>query len=334
MIPFPCNRFRKALPFLIGVILALAGATMIAYATTWGPWVKSDSVEYVEAARNLAVGKGLVLERASGKVVPLSLRPPLYSLVLAGLLTLGLDAIEAGRFLAISLIFGLVLLLSLLSQYTEHRYVLPLGIAAYILTLPTFVVASTGLMSESLFILLTLLAISLAVGFLFYRRRALLPVAAALAGLAMLTRFAGIACILVVALVPFLENQVRLGRRIIRAMSVVLIGALPFALWTLSVRAAGYSPGVYALPSENLWDALRPVRGAYVDMLWEWLPLRLLIPIDTYRPKAAILFLLCAILVWAAARLFLRVKQHSGSIDSQAFLSITGILLLLFAAAH
>jgi len=102
----------------------------------------------------------------------------------------------------------------------------------------------------------------------------------------------------------------------------------------LSVRAAGYSPGVYTFPSGNLWDALRPVRGAYVDMLWEWLPLRLLIPIDTYRSKAAILFILCAVLVWAAARLLLRVKWHSGSNDSEAFLSITGILLLLFSAAH
>jgi hypothetical protein len=291
-------------------------------------------VEYVEAARNLAAGKGPVLVRASGKVVPMYLRPPLYSLVLAGLLTLGLDEIEAGRFLAISLFFCLILLPSALSQHVEHRYALPLGIAVYILTLPNLVGASTGLMSESLFMLLSLLAISLAVGSLFYRRRALLPLAAALAGLAMLTRFAGIACLLVVALVPFLENQVRLGRRIIRAMSVALIGALPFAVWTLSVRAAGYSPGVYALPSETLWDALRPVRGAYVDMLWEWLPLRLLIPIDTYRLKAAFLLLLCAILAWVAARLFLRVKRYSGSIDSQTFVSITGLLLLLFAVAH
>ena len=125
-------------------------------------------------------------------------------------------------------------------------------------------------------------------------------VAAALAALAWLTRFAGVACLLVVVLVPFLENQISLGRRIIHSMSVALIGALPFALWTLSVRAAGYSPGVYALPSENLWDALRPVRGAYVDMLWEWLPLRLLIPIDTYRLKAAFLLILCAILAWVA----------------------------------
>ena len=334
MIPFTWNRFRKALPFLIGVLLALAGATMITYATRWGPWVKSDSVEYVEAARNLAAGMGLVLERASGKVVPLSLRPPLYSLVLAGLLTLGLDAIEAGRFLAISLFFFILILPSMLSQHVEHRYALPLGIAVYILTLPNLVGASTGLMSESLFMLLSLLAISLAVGSLFYRRQALLPVAAALAGLAMLTRFAGIACLLVVALVPFLENQVHLGRRIIRAISVVIIGALPFAVWTLSVRAAGYSPGVYALPSENLWDALRPVRGAYVIMLWEWLPLRLLIPIDTYRLKAAFLLILCVILAWVAARLYFRVKRHSGSIDSQTFVSMTGLLLLLFSAAH
>jgi hypothetical protein len=333
MTPLPYYRFRKIFPFLVGVLLAFAGATMIAYATRWGTVVGSDSIEYVEAARNFAAGKGLVIVRASGSVVPLYLRPPLYSLVLAGLLALGLDAIEAGRFLAISLFFFLVLLPSVLSQL-EDRYVLPLGIAAYILTLPNLIYASTGLMSESLFILLCLLAISLAVGSLCYQRRALLPVAAALAGLAMLTRFAGIACILVIALVPFLENKVRLGRRIIRAMSLALISALPFAVWTLSVRAAGYTPGVYAPPVGNLWDALRPVRGAFVDMLWEWLPLRLFLPIDTYRSKAAILLPLCAILAWVAARLYLRVNRHPGRLDSQVFVSITGLLLLLFAVTH
>jgi hypothetical protein len=334
MIPLPFYRFRKVFPFLVGVLLAVAGAYMIAYATRWGPWAGSDSVEYVEAARNIAAGKGLVLVRASGRVVPLYLRPPLYSLVLAGLLALGLDAIEAGRFLAISLFFCLVLMPSVLSQQVEDKYALPLGIAAYILASPNLVHASTGLMSESLFMLLSLMAIGLAVGSLCYRRRALMPVAAVLAGLAWLTRFAGAACLLVVALVPLLENQIRLGRRIVRAMSAALIGALPFAVWTLSVRAAGYTPGVYTLPVGNLWDALQPVRVAYVDMLWEWLPLRLLIPIDSYRSRAAILLLLCAILAWSAARLLLRLEQHSGSIDSQTFVSTTGLLLLLFAIAH
>lgn len=334
MISLPFRRFRKVLPILIAVSLALAGGYMIAYATKWGPWVGSDSVEYVEAARNLAAGEGLVLIRASGRVVPLYLRPPLYSMVLAGLMSLGLDAIEAGRFLAISLFFSLILLSTLLSQQAEDNYALALGIAAYILALPNIVRASTGLMSESLFMLLSLLAIILAVGSLIYHKQSLLIAAAVLAGLAWLTRFAGASSILVIALLPLLETNIGIMRRIVRSISALLIGALPFAVWTLSVRISGSAPGVYAFPDGNLWNALLPVRVAYADMLWEWLPFRLIISIDTYRSRVVILVLLFAILTLVLARIFLRRKRHSDIIDSRAFIPTTGLLFLLFSAAH
>lgn len=334
MMPSLYRRFRTALPLIVGVLLAVAGAYMIAYATRWGPWAESDSVEYVEVARNLVAGKGLVLVRASGSVVPLYLRPPLYPIALSGFLGLGLGAIEAGRWFAISLFFCLVLIPSGICHLVQDRYVLPLSIAAYILTVPSLVVASSGLMSDSLFLLLSMLAIGLSVASLRYNRRALMPIAVVFAGLAWLTRFAGVACLIVVALVPFFENETRSKGRIGRSLAVALMGALPLAIWTLSIRALGYSPGVYALPAGHLWDLLQPVRGAFVDMLWEWLPLRLFMPLGHYLARAAVLLLLCPILAWAVVRLLLRVKRHKGNFDSQILTSIAGILFLLFAAAH
>lgn len=334
MMPRLYRRSRDALPLIVGVLVAVVGAYMIAYATRWGPWAGSDSVGYVEVARNLAAGKGLVLVRASGRVVPLYLRPPLYPIVLAGFLTLKLGAVEAGRLLAILLFFCLILMPSLLSKLAEDRYVLPLLLSAYLLTAPNLVAASTGLMSESLFMTVSLLAIGLAAGSVCYQRRGLMLVAAFLAGLAWLTRFAGAACLFVVALVPFLDNRIRLQQRLGRAAFVAGIGALPLAVWSLSVSAAGYTPGVYALPAGNLWDALQPVRVAYVEMLWRWLPLRLIIPMEAYRSRVVILLLFCAVLAWASTRLLLRVERHSDGIDSRSYVSIVGILLLLFAAAH
>src|SRR3972149_12238204 len=50
---------------LAAILLAVIGMTaalMGVYATDWGPWVGSDSVEYLESARNLASGRGLVTE--------------------------------------------------------------------------------------------------------------------------------------------------------------------------------------------------------------------------------------------------------------------------------
>ncbi|MGD8604079.1 MAG: hypothetical protein PVF49_05840, partial [Anaerolineales bacterium] len=43
-------------PLLISLRGGLAGAVIIMYITRWGPWAHSDSVSYVEAARNLATG--------------------------------------------------------------------------------------------------------------------------------------------------------------------------------------------------------------------------------------------------------------------------------------
>lgn len=326
---------RLSLPLVAVAVLALTGGAMIGYATRVAPWAGSDSVEYVEAARNLAAGRGLVLVRASGTSVPMYLHPPLYSIVLATLMVVGFDAVEAGRIVAIASFSGLLLMPGLLALVIKDKYALPLALAAYLLASPTVVANSTGLMSESLFLLLLFLAVSLAVVSMSGGRRALLPVAAALAGLAMLTRFAGVACVLVVAVVPFLERRRRFGPTMAASLGLALTGVLPTVLWASYVRAGGYAPGgVYSLPEGNLWAALEPVRAAYTDLIWGWLPLRLLMPISAYRPRATLLLALSAILACLVGWPALRTNRCAAKPKAHAFVSVAALLLVLFAALH
>ncbi len=99
---------QPALPVVLIILLALMGSIMIYYSTVWGPWVYSDSTEYIVSARNLLQGHGLGLFGASGAFHPLSLHPPFYSLVLSLFGAFGADLVTTARWINVVL-FGLTI---------------------------------------------------------------------------------------------------------------------------------------------------------------------------------------------------------------------------------
>lgn len=314
--------------------MVTAGASLVAYATQRSPWVWSDSIEYLEAARNFAAGKGLVLVRATGRVVPMYLRPPFYSVLLGALLAAGLDPIEAGRWIDVSLFFSILIMLVLFTQALRESAALALALPAYFITSHIVILNFTGLMSEPLFLALAFSNLGLAAAYLQSGRRSLLIGSASLAGMAWLTRFAGIACVFVTTLVALAHHRDNLARRLRDSFAMVCVGTLPFALWALFVRSGGYFPGVYNLPSGALWEALQPVRGAYVGLLWEWLPLRLLIPISSYRGRAVVLLVFSVFAILAGLLLILRANRQAPSENGSTFLPTLPVLLLAFSAVH
>src|SRR3990172_9594448 len=102
------GRSEQTLTVCLIVTVGIAAALAVLYATVWGPWAGSDSVEYLEAARNLAGGQGLVTIRASGHVEPIYARPPLYSILLASTIQLGVDPVASVRWLNVVLIVALI----------------------------------------------------------------------------------------------------------------------------------------------------------------------------------------------------------------------------------
>ena len=90
MKPFGFDRFTA----LLAAIGALAGALVLLRQVTYGVEIFSDSRTYIEPARNLLEGNGLVYWHG----LMLVDAPPLFSFTLAGVGLFGVDAIEAAGY--------------------------------------------------------------------------------------------------------------------------------------------------------------------------------------------------------------------------------------------
>jgi hypothetical protein len=314
-------------------ILAAVGILTAAPAMRWGPWAQSDSVEYVEAARNFAAGRGPVLVRASGRVVPIYLRPPGYSLLLGAALNVDSDVTAAGKWIDLSLFFAVLILPAALSQEVRRNPVLLVGWPVYLTTSTAVVGNFTGLMSEPLFLASTLASVGAAAVYWRSGKVGLLVAASILACVAGLTRYSGAVCASVCAISALANPDGPLWKKARSAAGAMAVALLPVGIWLLWIRDQGFSP-VYSLPSRSLWAAIQPVRVAYVEGLWDWLPIRFLIPISGYRARAVLL----ALLIGVAAVISQRVTSRSAA-NAAADTLVTrpaafASLLLAFSGLH
>ena len=92
----------RSLAIGIGLLLITAIVALI-YATRFGPWIFSDSVEYIVSARNFLMGRGIGLQLAAGEFQPIYLHPPFYPVALSALGVLGADLVTVARWLNIAL---------------------------------------------------------------------------------------------------------------------------------------------------------------------------------------------------------------------------------------
>src|SRR3972149_7248741 len=81
------------------LVLALAGLIAQRYPTAWGGGVSPDSTQYIEGARSLLRGEGISSPDGAGTPTPITLWPPLVSLLLAAPGLLGVEPAAAGRWL-------------------------------------------------------------------------------------------------------------------------------------------------------------------------------------------------------------------------------------------
>jgi len=263
--------------------LAVAGAALIWYATSWGPWAFSDSVSYVEAARNLAGGRGLVEITASGMANPFVKQPPLYPFLLAIATVMGAGTVDAARWLDIGLFAALVLVLGLLASTYSPRPWLYMALPIIVVTSPLLLENYTGVMSEPVFLTLGFLGLVLVVAYLQNRNRPLLLLSAAAVGLAAMTRYAGVVLIFTSALAIWMFEKTSAKRRLWSIATFCLISATPLLLWTYTqvlhtgLQAESHLPAVV-----GVWTALRPLREGLYSILWSWLPFAEYIPIQRF----------------------------------------------------
>ncbi|MEM1207315.1 MAG: hypothetical protein AAGN66_29040 [Acidobacteriota bacterium] len=211
------------------VALWLLGAT-----ADHGVGLYPDSVDYVSTAVSLAEGRGFVDHR--DRVY--TLWPPLYPTVLAAGALAGVDPVVWARWLAILCYVSIVAFAGLwLGRHLRSATLAGMGVALVALGWP-LTKFSTAALSEPLFWLLSLLALGSLDGRAGnggkgtpQRRRPWL--AAAFSALALLTRFVGVAVVLVNAGRILAPNRGPLRRRLSDAALYCGLSVAPTALWML-----------------------------------------------------------------------------------------------------
>ena len=222
---FPVNRVEAAI-----AALAVASSLLVAWATwNFGVAVYSDSFQYISAARNLAnlaTGNG----HYPGADLP-ALWPPLFIAVLAAPGVFGVDPLVTAGVVN-PLILGLICLVagSWLQRVTAAPRLSVAVTAVIAFSIPLTRVAST-VWTEPLFILLTVLSLIYVVRFIEEDSPRRLYLSAALAALACLTRYAGVALVASTLLVLLVAGRRALPRTLGRMAVYAAIATVPLGLW-------------------------------------------------------------------------------------------------------
>ncbi len=259
---------RIAIPAVILVAL-LAGVSAAALTTRWGIGASPDSVAYIGAARNLASGRGLSLPYGELADLPLTRFPPLYPMILAGLGGLTGDAATAARWLQALLIAANAALVAVFVSRISRRAAWTAALGSLVwMASPAMLELHSLAWSEPLFLFLgtgTLLLLGESLEGEGWRRAA---GAGLLAGLASLTRYAGISLLATGGLALMLWGAGTRRERLASVFAFVATGAALPLLWMarnlrLTGNAAARPIGFHPVGMTQVWQA--------VDTLARWL---------------------------------------------------------------
>lgn len=305
---------RWAVPILLA---AVAGGAIIAYGTLWGPWAYSDGVGYLVNARNLVLGRGLGLYRASGDFILLITHPPLYPLMLAGLGSLGVPLVAAARWIDVVLFAGFLAAAGLGFQRLSRSGWLALGLTVCLLVQPAIVLAYLSAMSEPLFLICILLCLLSLAAHLAQPNRKLLILSAGAAAGALMTRYPGAALVAAGALALAVLSRADRRRRLRESLTFLSIGVVPtlaFILWSQLALQSRTPRGLKS--SLDLLGLLKSFVAQAAASIWDWKPVppdvipNSIVPIAWTRPIAGALALIMAGALAAAVILALRARAE------------------------
>ena len=317
------------------LLTAAVAATTIFYSTPWGPWAGSDSVAYIEAARNLANGRGLVIVQASGEVGLLGLRPPLYPLLLGGLGWLGVDFVQAARWLDAGLMGILIAAVGWGALVTLRQPVVAFTLCLALAASPVIVGAYTGAMTEPLALSLGSVCLLLAIAHAQTGSTRQLIGSAAMGSLALLARYSGAVFPCVGMIILLSHPSVRLPRRLGAAATYAMVALGPYALWVLATGRGVATIGEFQLLQGGLWESTRPLRAAAATIPWKWIPFSEALGSVAYPIRLALLALLCGLVLGLLLMGFLKLRRSGPATfgEMPAYrLALAFVLLSLLSA--
>jgi hypothetical protein len=212
----------------IGVLALVVRCTLVLL-TRHSFALVNDGADYSRLATSLAAGHGFGSSHVAPGGGPTALRPPAYPLLLAALYLIVGTHVLAARLLGAVLgsIAGVLVALLIGQLGGSPRRILAGGLIAGIL--PSMVIASGSVMSEPLFVPLSLGAMSCALAFRHSGRAGWLALAGLLLGLATLTRPIGAVLVIPAALCAYGGPGPR--RRVSAGLLGAALAILPCAAW-------------------------------------------------------------------------------------------------------
>ena len=332
------------------LLFAIAGTFLVLKATPEGLDLSDDSIAYIAGARSMNAGDGY-REAWLASDGPVTHFPPGFSSVLAFFGLFGLDPLRGTRFVN-ALLFGLnTVLLGILVWRMTPSLMAGLVIAALFVTNGEMLQVHVAAMSEPLFIFLSLLAFwsfdlyfelpPSSVGRGTSGEWWWLISCAAFAGMAYLTRYAGLAlaATFIVAIIVLRSTW----RKRLTSIGIFLAGFLPFALgWALRNRLVGVS----GTNREFVWHPITVEnikQGVYTFS-------NFLIPVETWRRALAkqngvveslIVIVLGATLAWTLYKAWMYLSRprqaealKRGGKESREVISFTtGLYIFAYLAS-
>jgi hypothetical protein len=291
----------RTMTIVVVTLSALTAMTLVLVATHSGIGVSPDSVAYLTGAHSLAGGHGYS-DDTDGHYFAITKFPPLFPFVLSIGERGGLSGTGAARALHVILFPLLVVLTAMIVWRICEDGIATSAAAAIVATSPVFVRSFANAWSEPLFLVITALAILLLHKALGDARW--MPGAAAVAGLAALDRYAGIALIGIAALAILLTSRGRGIRRLWPAALFGLIASIPLSLWVIrNLTLAGNAterPLARHLINRGQLEAGGATLWSYVTNACSW---KLLdrIPHNLQYATAALLSVavLCHLIAWS-----------------------------------
>jgi hypothetical protein len=326
------GRWRGMLPTLV---LAAVGLALALVQTRFGAGAGGDSSSYLMGAENLLEGNGFSRYSGGYEIRPITGFPPFYSVALAGVSLLGPELPAAARLLnALLFAANIALVGHLVYAFSSSSWAAAVA-GAFLLLADTMLELHTWVMSEPLYIFLSLAASVCLLRSMEGRGWDWLLAAAAFTACSSLTRYVGPALTAAGALVMLLFGAGSLRRRALAAAVFASLSLLPLALW---LRRNAAMAGT--LVNRDL--AYHPMQPGLVKLFlaeassW-FVPHQVPLPTGL---RAGLAVLIAAGLLGSFARLALRawVRRRAGGLqlvgpEGGRFRSLPW-LLALFAAGY
>jgi 4-amino-4-deoxy-L-arabinose transferase-like glycosyltransferase len=313
------NNYSWVFLLLISAIGVILDLSIIGH----GAGATGDAVWYMQGAENILKGYGYGIIRGDG-FLPTTLYPPFYSIFLAGFGWFGISIYKmAGVLNAMLLGINIYLTGWIIHRLTGSAAASIFASAFALLSFDLFVL-HTWVMSEPLYITLTLLSLLLTLNYRKNQHLGYLLMAGLLAGLSVITRYVGISLVATLCLWILVFGNGTKKRQIMDTAVLAILGLLPVALFFLrnaafGVSIAGRSALVFhPLPPENIISFGKTILSWYIPGI--------LLAKSWMIKKVIIIFLLLISVVFFLFSI--RRSKPTQEIDQQFFVQFEFLMLI------